>query len=83
MPADRDVHVHVERDREPVRERVVGSDYVRDDEGAAAAGFFTAQILWILLIVVLVVLIAAALGSGVFDFDFGGASDSIDATAVP
>jgi hypothetical protein len=81
MPADRDVHVHVERDDRYARERVVESDRAVEDEGAAAASFFTAQILWILLIVLLVVLIAAALGSGILDF--GGASDPVDPTVAP
>lgn len=81
-PREEHVHVHVERERvvEPVVTPVaeVEPEYVAEER--AAAGFLTAQLLWVLLIVLLVVALIALLASGAIDF---GGADAIDATAAP
>jgi hypothetical protein len=78
-PREEHVHVHVERERtvEPVVEPAA-DPYIA---GERAAGFFTAQILWVLLIVALVVALIVLLASGAIDF--GGAGNAVDPTAVP
>ncbi|MEZ4522154.1 MAG: hypothetical protein R3A46_11010 [Thermomicrobiales bacterium] len=76
MSERQDIHVHVEQD-EPRR---APAEPTRDEQ-AAAASFFSAQILWILLIAVIVILILAAFGSGVVDL--GGDNGIVDPTAAP
>ncbi len=75
MSERQDIHVHVENDEPRRYDGPVAS------EERAAAGFFTAQVLWIALIVVIILLIVAALGSGVVDLN--GATSAVDATAAP
>lgn len=77
-PREEHVHVHVERERTADPAVDPADPYVA---GERAAGFFTAQILWVLLIVALVVALIVLLASGAIDF--GGAGNAVDPTAVP
>ena len=74
MSERQDIHIHVENDDTSNPDAEVAQD-------AAAASFFSAQVLRLIVIVLIIAIIVAALGT--WGLDIGGASDAVDPTAAP